>query len=78
MKSDPRRLWVPALLFASAAALWARLIWPEESKKASVVAGALIMLFFIFRLAALSVRAFIQGINEGDDPRRANRTADRP
>jgi hypothetical protein len=50
----------------------------EWTVQAAMIVGALVVLALAVRLGARCIHAFIQGINEGDDPRYAKRPPDDP
>ncbi len=63
-------LWLGATVvaFAVAEAFWS----------AGIFVIFALILFFSARLGARTIHAFIQGVNEGDDPRFAKRPPDDP
>jgi len=64
---------VSGLAIVCVASLTAEWLWGTGG-----VFGLALPLFLAIRLGAQTIHAFIEGINEGDDPRRAKRPPDAP
>ena len=67
---------IPNLIFAFGilAALAIKMWHPDSAE----IVAVLVLLILATRLAARTIHAFVQGVNEGDDPRHAKLPSEPP
>lgn len=66
-----QKLWAVTIFLV--ATVIAETVWG-----AGVLVGYITMTLYMVRLGARTIHAFVQGVNEGDDPRCAKRPRDDP